>query len=505
MSGFIPDTKYRWTRRLVQLVVLLTLLAAPFLGGWQRLDRNNLSNWDGHGWDLPGAMLDVLPLGEAPATAYRANQLLGGGASMSLAAVPAVDPVAGLGGLMTGDASWLLLMAWALPLLLTVVAGRFFCGWLCPFGMLARGLDRLLERLPWRPPVAKLPTRRPVRWVVLATTVLLGFFGFQTVLFLFLPHVITQMSGYALWLMGGGGAVLGWLAGLVLAGVVFGPTTYCAAVCPTGAALSIGGHVRRVSVYIEDLDKCGKSCDLCTRACWLQLDPAAGAPGANCDLCARCFPTCPTTNLRVGPTRKVRHVKASHLVLTLLAAVGLMSEARAAPQVQPRLLLDQTLAQSGLEAALSLVDMNGVQLDANDPRRERGVDISLELVRGAIPESDVRGKQPFRETYRGPVEIRVTRDGDVIYQTSLAAPNSPRSTPRRRLYQARAEVAVRPGDVLHVGAIDGWTPGLSWTLPDPNPGARRAAGLWAFLASALLFGGLLALAAAVPPRRPRRL
>lgn len=505
MSGFVPGPRYRWTRRAIQTAVVLVLMVAPFLGGWQRLDRNNLSNWDGHGWDLPGALLDRLPLGDAPDAAYAANQLLGGGASTSLAKLPAVDPVAGLAAFLGGEPTWLLLLAWSLPLLLSIVAGRLFCGWLCPFGVLARGLDRILEWLPWRPRVRQLPDRRPVRWAALIATMLLGFFGFQTVIYLLLPHVMTQMTGYAFWLMGGGGAVGGWLLGLLLAGVVFGPTTCCAAVCPTGAMLSLGGHKRLISVYIEDLNRCGKRCDLCTRACWLQLDPASGAPGPDCDLCARCFATCPTTNLRIGPTPGVRRVKASHLVLILLASVALGGTAEAAPQVQPRLLLDQTLTRGDLHAALSLVDMNGVRLDADDPRHESGVELSLTLMRGPLPQADPRGKLAFRDLYRGPLEVVIERGDAVLWRARIAAPNYPRSTPRRRIYQARLDVGLRPDDSVRVEPITGWTPRLTWTVPRANPGGDVGAGLHALLIAACLFSGLLALAFAVPPRRSRSL
>lgn len=57
----------------------VAILVAPLLGGWQRLDRNYLSAWKDHGWDLPVSVLENLPLGDAPSQAHAANQLLGGG------------------------------------------------------------------------------------------------------------------------------------------------------------------------------------------------------------------------------------------------------------------------------------------------------------------------------------------------------------------------------------------------------------------------------------------
>ncbi|MEZ4468903.1 MAG: 4Fe-4S binding protein [bacterium] len=245
----VPGRRWRIARRMTQVAVLLIIAVAPFLGGWQRLDRSLLSAWDGRGWDLPAGLARALPLGDAPATVYAANQALGGGAALSVGGVPlGVDPVAGLAAALTGPGGWKLWLAWSLPLALALLLGRVWCGWLCPFGTVSRGLDAVLERLPWRPPVLALPRRRPARWVVLAATITLGFMGLQTVAYLLLPHVILQMTGYALWLAGSL-ALLGWLAGALLAGVLFGPTIFCAAVCPTGAVLGLAGRARRVRVH----------------------------------------------------------------------------------------------------------------------------------------------------------------------------------------------------------------------------------------------------------------
>lgn len=505
--GIIPAGRWRLARRCTQAAVLLAVVFAPLLGGWQRLDRNNLAGWDGHGWDLPGPLMQALPVQDAP-TVYAANRLLGGGASTSLLDVPALDPVAGLLALGHGSgATGLFWLAWLLPLLLSFIAGRVFCGWFCPFGALARFGDRLFERLPWRPRPVRLPRRRPLRWILLLGTVAAGFLVTEWLLYLFLPHVMLQMSAYAWWLMGGGGAVFGWLVGLMLAGLVFGPNAYCSTLCPTGAALSLGGRVRAVRIAIAAPDACGR-CNLCTRACWLQLDPASGDPGADCDVCTRCFAACPRDNLRVGLSAKLpRRLRAGTGQLPLLLALGIglaaaAGTARAAPSIQPRLLLDARTTQGPTEIAAAAVDYGGVRLDADDRRAEIGVDISLFVAAGPLTDPDARGRIAGREVYRGPLVFTVhAADGAVLHRGRFAAPTAPRSAPDKSLYRARIDIDLSPDCVLEVEPVAGWFERPArFVVPDPNPGKRLARIPLAMFAGLLVFGGLLAIACVWPPK-----
>ena len=296
--SFRPGWKWRTARIFTQTLTLIALFLGPFLGGWQRMDRNNLSAWNGRGWDLPAPVMKQLPMGVQPSRAYELNQILGGGSGASFLFVPVADPVAGSVALMTGQLSARFLIAWLLPIFLALFAGRVFCGWFCPFGILSRILLSLRRRVPSLP-VYPIPERRGLRWVVLAATLGAGFLTSWSFLYLSLPYILVQQSTYALWLLGGGGAALGMLGGLLLAGTIFGPTVYCATICPTGGALALLGFRRMLRVGLVEPTRCGTHCDLCDRACWLALKPSTGETGPDCDSCARCFTACPQDNMRL--------------------------------------------------------------------------------------------------------------------------------------------------------------------------------------------------------------
>ena len=506
-TGVRPGRLWRWSRRVCQLPPLIAILAAPLLGGWQRLDRNYLGAWDGDGWDLPPAMLQVLPLGEAPGQAHEANRLLGGGVGAEYLGIPAIDPVGGLLALLAAPEIYVgVLVGWLIPVVLALLAGRAFCGWMCPFGTLARGLQSALERLPWRIPSFMPPRRRVLRFGLLGMALLMGAMGWQLWLYISLPHLLAQQSIYSIWLMGGGGAALGGLLAIMAVGVLFGPTVYCATVCPTGAALSLPGRHRVVRLTVVDTAKCGERCDLCDRACWLFLRPSTGEPGPDCDNCARCVEVCPSDNLRVHASWPRRVASAAIVVGAFFAALA-SATAAAVPHDahKPRLLLDARRSVDGVEVAVSVVDLTGVRLGADDPRRLRGVEISVHMVRGERGPPDERGRLPEREFHRGPIVVGVQGAEGLDARISFDAPNYPHSTPRRSIYRGRVDGVLRPGDVVVLEPVDGWLDDPQiWELPDPNAGTSETRLLAFFGAGFLWLGGLTMLALGLRGRAKSR-
>ena len=135
-----PGRPWRWLRRTTQALALFAIVVAPFLGGWQRLERNDLSSWLSPDTELPQSLRERLPRGETAGSAHDRNRLLGGGVAVDYFDVPTIDPLAGALTLAAGPPTLKALVALALPILLAILAGRVFCGWFCPFGTLSRAL-----------------------------------------------------------------------------------------------------------------------------------------------------------------------------------------------------------------------------------------------------------------------------------------------------------------------------------------------------------------------------
>lgn len=496
-----PGRGYRWLRRLCQLWAFVALALAPFLGGWQRLERNYLSGWDGHGWDLPPALIDELPGGATARHVHELNLVLGGGSASEYFSIPFVDPVLGFVALFEVELGLTFLIALGLPVLLGLLVGRGFCGWFCPYGTVARVTEALLKRLPWRPAPLELPAHRALRWIVLSGVLIASLaFGIH-VGYLLLPHLMVQQSAYAFWLMGGGGAILGWLCGLFVAGLWLGPTSYCALICPTGTFLAALGRLRVVGITLASPRECGERCNLCARSCWLGLDPASGDPGPDCDACTRCFEVCPRTNLRVGVFKpRLRFQAALLLPLVLLLAT---TPSRAATEsyrqvAHPRLILSGERRQGQVRALLSVVDLKGVRRDADNPVALNARRIALVLSRGSKSAADEFGRLLPRETYQGPIHLHFEYpDGSERY-ADLERPSAPESTPRRALYQLEVRAKFEPGTIIRLDAIEGWTEHpLEWKLPPPNAGTGQFRLLGSALAGFLLFSGMISVAFAL--------
>ncbi len=501
-----PGKGWHLLRRLTQAVMLLAILVSPLLGGWQRLDRTRMATWERGGSELPANLGERLPIGQLARRAHRVNRLLGGGLGVEAVGIPAADPVAGTFALLRAGTTPKALLAVGLPAVLALLAGRAFCGWFCPFGLLARGLGQVLDRLRWRR--FRIPERRPVRWLVLAAALAAGLVGSHALLYLSLPHLLVQQTVYRAWLLGGGSAILGVLLGLLIAATIFGPTTYCATVCPTGAALSGLGRWRPLRLRIAKTRDCSLHCAQCDRACWLQLQPATGDPGPDCDLCARCVGVCPRSNLRVGlgrgplKTMEPKKVAAGLVALSILAFPFAVEAGN-----QPRLVLRGEVERQGVAdpvtVAISAVDLTGVRLGVNSPDAQSGIELSLFVARGVRGPADERGRLPRREVYDGPVVIRLaTAAGDEIRTLRLPGPNSPRSTPHRTIFRTRFEGELKTGDLVELGPIAGWLEEpVSWRVPEPDLPRSTKVMAGTVLTAAFGFSGLLSLALAVRPKR----
>lgn len=97
-------------------------------------------------------------------------------ASLKLGPIDLTEPAAGLAALFAArGVQTAVLLGMAPVIALALVAGPVFCSWVCPWGLLSEGLDRLRQRLRPRPWGQRPWVRvRRLRWVTLAAVLLGG-------------------------------------------------------------------------------------------------------------------------------------------------------------------------------------------------------------------------------------------------------------------------------------------------------------------------------------------
>jgi ferredoxin len=158
----------------------------------------------------------------------------------------------------------------------TLIWGRVFCGFLCPFGALQDFIEKVVPR-SWQKPLPAVVHDRAV-WVkygLLAVVVLPAIAGSRTSLYQYVEPfgtVFFQSPSILLWA----------IALLFLGASIVVPRFYCRYACPLGASL---GLLSLVSLRrIERVEQCNH-CKVCEQRC-----PTGAIRGPEIDFkeCVRC-------------------------------------------------------------------------------------------------------------------------------------------------------------------------------------------------------------------------
>lgn len=179
-------------------------------------------------------------------------------------------------------------LLWAFVLATLLVWGRgTFCGWLCPFGALQELVSLVAQRLGVRPRRLRTALDARLKWIkygvlaallasVLAAPALTAgaveIEPFKTAI----SAYFQRDWPYVAWALG----CLG-LSVLVFRG-------YCRYICPLGAALAVGGLLRRWA-WIPRRAECGTPCQSCRHRCAYQaIAPAGAVSYQECFQCLDC-------------------------------------------------------------------------------------------------------------------------------------------------------------------------------------------------------------------------
>jgi ferredoxin-type protein NapH len=182
------------------------------------------------------------------------------------------------------------------PVVLSIVFGRFFCGWICPATLiyeLNSNFGAWLQRIGI--PVGVRRFDRRFKYAVLAAGIGLSVItGSVWVAAVYPPAIVGREIYYAVALGGfGGGAVF--YALTLLFDLLVGRRAFCRYVCPGGALYSLLGRYRslRIQRQVSTCNDCAK----CTAVCEFQLDPMHDDFGQECNNCTACIAVCPTDAL----------------------------------------------------------------------------------------------------------------------------------------------------------------------------------------------------------------
>ena len=270
---------YQWARRTVLALSVATTCGLPL---WH---LNALQQQSG-GLTGLGVRIGTPPV-------------LGMPGAFSLFGLELVDPLALLGVLLARGPSWLLLGSAAPALILVVLLGRFFCGWLCPYLpiLAASNVARwMLTRVGLRPFDVQVP-RVTSRLILIAVLVGSALLGVQVLPWVYPPSILGR-EAFRLVFFGSLslGALL--IGGAFLFDTFVSRAGFCRSLCPGGAMFSLLGSASAVRVVRDPLE-C-TDCTVCDVVCNLGQRPMTDQLDSGCERCGKCIAACPTDALKLA-------------------------------------------------------------------------------------------------------------------------------------------------------------------------------------------------------------
>ena len=278
-----------------------------------------------------------------------------------------LDPLVGISSLLSGHA-FISGFFWGLVVLaLTVVLGRVFCGFICPFGTLHHFISWIKPSFKWgrRAAVNQKTDSQRIKYFLLILVLISAVIGLNLtglldpIAFLFrslaravLPGLGVGTRSLVEWMtasdinrlndLGYGleeflapvfdfsnpAYQTAWLMGLLFLIILFlnriRPRFWCRTLCPLGALLGVCSRVGILTLEKDD-DKCTQ-CTRCDRHCQGAASPRPGQnwEPAECLVCLNCFDVCPEDALeftvRLKPSLNRRPDMGRRVVLGGLAA-----------------------------------------------------------------------------------------------------------------------------------------------------------------------------------------
>ena len=187
-------------------------------------------------------------------------------------------------------------------IIITIILGRFFCGWICAFGTyndLLHLLSKNVFKINFKVDEKVDAVLKYVKYVVLLLLIVVVWTMGSKVLETTSPwDAFAQITDFPQVLSD---YTIGFILLLLISiGAFFVERFFCRYLCPLGAVFNIFSRIGILKIK-KPTDKCGK-CRVCTSNCSMALPlyKVESVCGGDCINCLKCIETCPRNNTKVN-------------------------------------------------------------------------------------------------------------------------------------------------------------------------------------------------------------
>jgi len=177
----------------------------------------------------------------------------------------------------------------AIPILIALLVGRVFCGWICPASL---GFE-LSRNFRASRKITASNGRNPIQFlgVVLVGTFLVSSALFHYPLFcIFCPVGVICRNVISYTQYGALGIDIIFIPAFMLFEAAF--ARWCPEICPLGTITTIFSKFNFLSPRVNEA-KCVK-CEICDRVCPMEVQVLEGKGLTSCSKCLKCSENCPT-------------------------------------------------------------------------------------------------------------------------------------------------------------------------------------------------------------------
>lgn len=184
-----------------------------------------------------------------------------------------------------------LIVSALIPIIATVLLGRFFCGWICPMHLILEINDKLrilLSKIGYN--VRDVSFNRNAKYIALVVGLVTAFFiGMPLLSLIYPPAIISREILYRIYrgIWSNGVFILGTICFIEL---ILSKRWWCRYICPGGAIYCLLSKVKILTIT-KDNDKCTQ-CGMCDKVCPYDLQPMTQELKIECDQCRLCISSC---------------------------------------------------------------------------------------------------------------------------------------------------------------------------------------------------------------------